>query len=390
MLRKPLAESRIRGAGRLGGVLAVLIAAAILSCTSEDDTPLGTEFLGDILGSRPGVVFEDTVLVTSGDTVISFFPLLDASNPLQIGRRDGYERAMVMRFNFPGSGDDLDKTVTSAELRILFEDDTVSDVIPVRFHVLSSSYSEGDSMPTLDTLGAVVDPGTGGVARTMQLFPTTYPLPTDLVQAWIRGDSTHNGIAIVYTDPINDKIIEFKSSETTDDPQIQVQFSDLSSTNYTATDDGTWVQVVTPTTNLVISDGAVRRIKLPIDLTQISDSSAIHKAEITLNIVDGSVFGANLGVVLYLPNSSDPGDPGFISGQLVSSAILDESEGTVVLPITNALLLVLSDDLPDNGFALRFESENTEVRQAEFYGGGNPALRPRVVLTYSTKAEFDP
>ena len=37
----------------------VLIAAAF-ACGDSDDTPLGSEFIGDILGSTPGTVFEDT------------------------------------------------------------------------------------------------------------------------------------------------------------------------------------------------------------------------------------------------------------------------------------------------------------------------------------------
>ncbi|MCK5619170.1 MAG: hypothetical protein KAJ17_07210, partial [Candidatus Krumholzibacteria bacterium] len=209
-----------------------------------------------------------------------------------------------------------------------------------------------------------------------------------LVEAWIKGDSIPNGIAIVYAGT-GDNLMGFDSRESAEDPSINVNFVDGTKTDYKVTDDGFYTRPLASTSELVISDGFVRRIYFQVDLSQVDDSAAVHDARVVFNFVPNSVFGANQNVFLYVPNSSDPDDPGFLVGRGVVTRTLDPASGVLELPLTNVLLLILSGEVPDNGFVLRWEQENIEVRQAEFYTSAHDSLKPKVYLTYSTPADFE-
>jgi hypothetical protein len=263
------------------------------------------------------------------------------------------------------------------------------------FYRLGTSYTEGDTISTLDTLVAIIPPAATSPVRTMQQFPRDYPLPPGLVQDWIRGDLPHNGIGIVFTElPSDTASIKFLSSETpssSDRPTIRAFFAGGDSTAYRISDDGTLVRPESTTTNLIVSGGFARRIYFPVDLSQVNDSAAVHYAAVTFTYVPGTTFGADQSVLLYVPNSVDPSDAGFLGGQPVKSMTLDSGSetGKLEIPVTNVLLAILADEVPDNGFVLRFSKEKDEVKQAAFYPSSNDSLRPRVVLTYSTPAEFD-
>ena len=59
--------------------------------------------------------------------------------------------------------------------------------------------------------------------------------------------------------------------------------------------------------------------------------------------------------------------------------------------MTNALALIQQGTLEDNGVVIRFDAEASSVRQVEFYTSSAPdSLRPRLFVTSSTPAEFDP
>lgn len=377
----------------LTALAALAVVVAFSACTSDNDTPLGSEFIGDILGSRPGVVFRDTIPVLSGDTVVTFYSLISNSTALQLGRADGYDRWMVLRADFSKAGADTAGIVDEAKLKIIFSSSDETRDIRAVFYRLGSQWSEGDTITTLDTLTAIVDPETGSRQRTMKLAERTYPLPVDLVQGWIKGDSTHNGIAVVFTDLIDGKVISFKSSEVSssdDRPKIQVVFRGTGTLkNYNVRHDGTFVRPVETTSNLVVSDGFVRRVYFPVDLSQVNDSAAVHSAVVRLNFVPETVVGGDQTVLLYVPNSTDPTSAKFRSGQPVSQVTMNSLSGVLEFPVTNVLLLILSGDVPDNGFVFRFNTENASVRQAEFFTSSSDSLRPRVLMTYSTPADFD-
>jgi len=366
--------------------------AGTLSCSDSSDTPLGSEFVGNGLGSRPGAVFEDSIAITSGDTVVTFHSLIEDATYLEVGREDGYERFTLLKINFAGAGSDTLRTVSRATLRFnIIDNDDYADVIRARFYELGSTYDEGDSVAALDTTQVIPDPNSGAADRNLSFGTLVYDLPTDLVEAWIRGDSDHMGIAIVFVEE-SDKVMGLNSLETATSslrPSIQANFTDGEFTNFPASDDGILVQPTAATTNLIISDGYVRRIHFRIDLSALNDSAAVHEARIVFRFVPGTVFGKNQQVILYAPKSGDPDAVLFRTGQLVTTRTLDVDSGVLELPLTNALLAVLSGALADNGFVLRFVNENTEVRQAEFYPGSDPTNRPKVFITYSTPAEFD-
>lgn len=375
----------------LAAPAAVAAALALASCSSDSDTPVGSEFVGGVLGSQPGEVFQDTIAVI-GDTVLTYFPVLASTRNLEVGLSEGYVRVALLRPDFSDTDGDENRTVTSAALRMRLQDLSTGEDIVVRFYTLGSPYSEGDSVETLDTLDVITDPETGSAERVIDFVDALQPLPPELVQGWIRGDSANNGIAVVYQGT-SDRLATFDSSErpaSTDDPPVlQVEFSDQTSSAYDVTDDATFVRPTSTTPHLIISDGYVRRVYFRLDLDELNDSSAVHRARIRFNFIPGTIAGINQAE-LYIPDSDDVGLPAFRTGRLVTNAIFGEESEQIEFVITNTLLGVISGDLKDTGFVMRFVDENTGVRFAEFYGSSAPdTLAPTVILTSSTPAEFD-
>jgi hypothetical protein len=365
--------------------------AGLLSCGDSDDTPLGSEFIGDLLGSVPGVVFQDSISIDSGDTVYTYYRPIDKQYWFEVGIQNDYERIPILKADFSVAGSDTLKTVLSATLRLTgFESEGYVAEISAMFYQMGTGYTEGDSITTVDTTTVIPDPGNNDASvRLLRTGILAYQLPPALVEGWITGNSVHNGIAIVYAGNSTNELYEMSSRQATDNrPSILVNFSDGTSTNYAVTDDCFVSRPLSATGNLVISDGFVRRVYFPIDLEEINDSAAVHEARVVFNFVPGTVFGARQVVLLYVPDSSDPSDKGFLTGRGIVSVTLDSGTGVLELPLTNVLLLVLSGEIEDNGYVLRFQPENDEVQQAEFYSGSHPTLLPKVYITYSTPAEF--
>lgn len=372
-------------------VLAVLGAAVFLAaCSSDDPTSIGRELADDILGSRPGVVFQDSIVV-SADTIVAFNTLIASSADLELGLGAGYRRAMILQPEFSSLLDQT-RTVKDAHLRILA--DSISGAFPVTFYLQPKAYAEGDSVSDVDTTLAIIDPTTGMVERTMQNFPATYDLPADLVQAWIRDDTARTAIAIVYTDTSNPRVATFKSrntATTADRPRLQVNFEDGTQRDYSISGDATFIRPSRTTNNLVTSDGYVRRIHFRVDFDELSDSSAVHSARIVFNIVPNTLMGVNTTLVLYVPGSDDPTSAGFRTGTVVSSTTIDHTSERISLLVTNVVVPILAGAAPNTGFVLRFQSEQTELRAVELYGSdAADSLRPRAFFTSSTPATFVP
>jgi hypothetical protein len=117
----------------------------------------------------------------------------------------------------------------------------------------------------------------------------------------------------------------------------------------------------------------------------------VHTARVRFHIVPGSALGDNTTVVVYVPDSTDPASKAFLTGQAVTEETFALTDETLEFPVTNAIFLTLQGTLKDNGFVVRFKFENTELRQLELNGSAAvDSLQPRVYITSSTPAEFDP
>jgi hypothetical protein len=367
--------------------LSGLAASAFVSCSSDAPTPLGSQ--DDLLGSRPGTVYQDTIGVYA-DSVYAFNSLIAADSVLQLGRADGYTRTIILQPGFANSGLDINRVVSTAVLRLVASDAPAT--YPVRFYRLRRSYAEGDSVGSLDTLAAVADPTNGSPNRTLQAFPETYPLPPALVQGWIRNDTTRTALAIMYTDDLNDRVAAFQShNSAANRPSLQVTFTDNSQRSYPISADANFIRPAAPLADRGIRDGYLRRLYFRVHLDDLAPDAAIHTAKVHFHIVPGSVIGSNLTAVVYVPKSTNRANADFLTGQLVTEPSFLDTDSTLVFPITNALFLTLQGNLDDNGFIIRFKNENSEFRQLQLYGSNAaPALRPQVYVTSSTPAVFKP
>jgi hypothetical protein len=343
----------------------------------------------DLISSKPGDISEDT-LDAFGDTVLVYGTPLASDSVLELGRVSGYERTMVMQVAFDGAAGDAAKTVQTAFLRLTASD--VDGVFPARFYSLTEPYAQGDSIPSLDTLAVIVDPTSGSPNRNMQTVPRDYALPPALVQGWIRDQIARTAIAVVYNDAATDRIATFKSFENPGaSPQLVVNFVGGTTSFYDVEDDATVFRPTTTTPNLVASDGFVRRVYFRIPLDQLEDEAAIHNARVRLHIVPGSVLGGNGNLIVFIPVSPDVTSEEFLSGQLVTAPSFQASSEFIEFGMTNAIALILVGTLENNGVTVRFDAENSELRQVEFYGSSAPdSLRPRIFITSSTPADFDP
>ncbi len=378
---------------RVRAYAALLAAFAIVACSSDPPSPLGSD--NDLASSTPGVVFDDT-LDLDGDTVLVYHTALANDTVLEFGRPSAvppvpeYQRAMVLQIDWAGASNDAAKTVLSAVLRLTADD--VDGAFPARFYQLSEPYAEGDSLPSLDTLAVIVDPTNGSADRTLQTLPREYPLPPALVQGWVRDEADRNAIAILYPDDVNDRIATFKALEAARDrPQLIVQYVGGTSSIFRINADASFVRPAANTSHLVISDGYVRRIHFKLPLDRLTDRSAVHSARVRLHIVPGSTLGTSPNLIVFIPKSSNPTSVDFTQGQLVTTVKYQASADYMEFTATNAIALMLQGTLDNNGFVVRYDAENSKLRQVEFYGSDAPdSLRPRLLITSSTPADFDP
>jgi hypothetical protein len=387
------------------GVRAVIFCAFLatgfylLSCSSDPPTTLGSD--SDVLGSEPGTVFQDTIGVID-DTTYAFNTPIAGLTFVETGIDPYYEHIMVMQPGFADLTDhpgDTLRTVQTVSLHL--GTGALKESFPVRFYKLGRKYTEGDtiSIGNLPLADAIIDPVAGTIERSLELFPPSYPLPPALVQEWIRDADAREAIAIVYTDTANRRIASIASQNNPKDkPYLDVQFTDGVTRSYEIRDDATVCRPLTTTSNLIVSDGFPRRIFFRAELDSLEDDAAVHSAKLRMHMVPGTLFRSldsdsvisTVTLLLYIPDSTDPAKPEFKTGQRITEQPADEDAEFVDFPLTNALFLVLQGTLKDNGFAIRCKDENSDVRQAEFYGNDAvvDSLRPRIYVTTSTPAVF--
>jgi hypothetical protein len=374
--------------------LIIVAVLTLVGCSSDPDSPVGTEFIEDgIIGSLPGDVVLDTLRLGPGDQSFFIASRLDVNTTLSIGNKDGYQSSILLKINFNSPGLDISRTVELARLRLRAASDSEIDSLTANFFELLSAYDEGDTVKVLD-IGPAAIPDSGLVEVDRQL-PTAlglYTLPTGLVQDWIRGIKPHNGLAVVATAGTIDRHLLMGARESSAGdrrPILEVKFTDGNSTLYKISDDGTFVESVNPTQNLVLSDAYIRRIYLPLDLTQLDPDLLIHEAKLILNYVPSSSLGSDFSVFLYSPNDANPMSTGIWTGQGITTGLVDFINGKVVLPVRNVMLLILGGQEENNGFALRFMGEGSELRQVEFYTSASDSLGPRIELISSHPPEFN-
>jgi hypothetical protein len=144
---------------------------------------------------------------------------------------------------------------------------------------------------------------------------------------------------------------------------------------------------VTP--NLLLSDGVSRRVYIPIDLTVFDPRTLVHEAKLVLHLVPDSFLGGDFSVTLYAPETADVGDPDVLTGTAVTAAVLDPGSDVVRFSIRNILSRLISEGKKENALVLRYSSEGTSIRRAEFFTSSAPdSLRPSLTFTYSTAPKF--
>ncbi len=264
--------------------LAGLALISALSCSSDPESSLGSDIDGNVLGSEPGDVFQDTIGVDADTLIYTHKPIVSQTT-LEFGRIDGYQRTMIIQIPFTTGLLYTNKTVDHAEIRLFASE--IDGSFPARFYRLKRTYTEGDTITVADTLAAIPDPGTGSPERALQLTPATYPIPVSLVNEWLSTPSSRTAIEVVYTDDVNDRVALFNSAQATSDkPQVIVHFTDGTEKRFYATDDATWVQPTSPPSgNFAIGDGYARHGYFRVQLDQLQPESAIHSARVRFHIV---------------------------------------------------------------------------------------------------------
>jgi hypothetical protein len=168
-----------------------------------------------------------------------------------------------------------------------------------------------------------------------------------------------------------------------------VIFTNNDESTYLMKADGTFVNELYSTSNLLLSDGGTRRVLIPVDLTGFDPNTLVHEAKLVLHFVPDSFVGEDRTVTLYAPESADVDDPAVLDGTPVTSTVMIESSGVVTFSIRNILALLLAREQEDNALVLQFSNEGASVRRTEFYGSGAAeGLRPYFTFTYSTAPDF--
>ncbi len=374
--------------------LLYLVAVLGIGCSSDPDSPLGSEFIGDGLNpSEPGEVFQDTVLIDSGDTSFIVSSAMLSTAQLLFGRKEQIESWMILRPDLSKVGDDALKQVESADLklRLVASADTLS--LSAVFVELAQPFEESDTLTHLELADTIPDNTGTNVDRTMRLFPAEYPLDPAVVQAWLRGERPNNGLAVVLTDTTTVKRMAFASTQNVGSalrPTLRVTFTDTTMASYPMAADGTFSIERFTTSNRLLSDGVSRRVYVPVDLRFFDRRTLLNDARLVLHMVPGSTTGGDLAVTLYAPSSADINDPGVLKGTSVTATFLpSDSLPVLTLPIRNIVSQFLADENYQTALVLRYSLEGTSIRRTEFYTGSAPdSLKPSLRFTFSTAPEF--
>ena len=378
----------------------LMLAAAVGlggSCSSDPETPLGASFVEDsLIQSQPGEVFQDTIAIGSTDTtfiVNSFYAnFVTIPNILVFGRADSFESWMLVRVDFTAAGEDTLKTVTGAQLTLPADPSIQSGSLGGLFYEMTQPFEEGDTLTSLSLATNPIPDSSGvNVDRTLSIFPRTYTLPDTLVQKWIRGETPHNGIAIVLNDATTTLKMTFASRTNENNPFLKVFFSDGTEKTYPFIANGTFSKDLSSTTDLRLSDGDTWRIWLPVDLSAIADDALLHDARLVLHIVLGSPTEGGGTVELYAPEDSVIGSSGILTGTPIWAEELDPTENVVEFPIRNIIERFLADSTLNYGFVARYLPEGSSVRRIGFHSSAAvDSLSPLMRFTFSTPPTFPP
>ncbi|MEE9270427.1 MAG: hypothetical protein V3V49_09210 [Candidatus Krumholzibacteria bacterium] len=376
-------------------VRVLLATLAVTGCSSDPDSPLGTDFAdGGLIGSDPGTVFQDTVTITFGDSNFVTSAVLSAANKITVGRLGDTETAMLLRFNFSNAtAEDKAKQVTDAFLSLSPDDMSDNDSFNVQFISMLDSLSNtlSDTLTSLNLAAtAIPDPGnSGAVDRTMSVGSTFYRLEPDSVETWIFNEG-HNGIAIVLMDATTAKELSWKSKEQgAGKPFLRVVFNDATETRYQIGNDGTFVTLLNPSSNLRISDGVRGRFFLPIDLSGFDTRSIVHDAILTLSVLPGSFTVGDQSVLIYAPTETSLAASRRLAGA-GSVVTIDGTPKTVVrFRVREVIEEFIASPSTNHGLVVRFTLENSQIRQAEFFNStAAPGLKPFLSLTLSDAPTF--
>lgn len=371
-------------------------------CSSDTDTPLGSEFVDDGLIHPDSIrVVQDTVRIETGATSFVVSDYVLRSSKMELGRKDGVETWLVLRMDFSTAGDDKLRTVRSASLVLTVTGD--ADTLGARFVELASPLEESDTLKAI-ALGVTIPDSTyTNVDRAMKIFPRAYSLPPRLVEDWIKGNAVHNGIAVVLTDPTEDKRLVFGTKENPDStvhPVLRVFFTSGDQSRYRVSADGTFAKDLFTAEGLLVSDVGPRRVFVPVDLGVFDPKTLVHEANLVLHLVPGSMIGAGTVVVgtdttlidgftLYSPASGDVTSADILEGTTIASVLLTADPGVLKISIGNVISSLLAGKEETGWFVLRYTSEGSSIRRAQFFGGDAPdSLKPTVTFTYSTAPKF--
>lgn len=364
-----------------------------IGCSSDPDTPLGTSFLDDsLIQSEPGEVKHDTITIDAGDTSFVTNAFLSKPPAMQIGRDSTIESAMVIRFDFSAPGGDTLLTVDRAELGLRIINVGDVSIITAEFYETLQPVDEADTLASLSLASSPIpDSSLVNTDRILQ-SSTTYTLPPALVQAWIRGDSVHNGIAIVLKDTaaVSDKIYGTRENSNEDlRPFLRVFFVGGDQSGFKVKADGSVMKELSQTTDLRLSDGVTRRVYLPADLAAFDEKTLLHDAKLVLHVVPNSSTTGDELVLVYAPTSSSVGSSGILSGDALSPIILPGTAKTIEFSIRKLVERFIADSATNHGFVVRYQGEGISARRVDFYGSSAPdSLRPRMRFTFSEPPAF--
>jgi hypothetical protein len=362
-------------------------------CTSDPDTPLGSEFRENgLIKSRPGEVFQDTIAVEAGDTSFVAGSVMFNSNKMEFGRKDDVESWPILRVDFSTAGDDTLLDVESATLSLTVED-TTSVTLEAVFRELAETLVDSDTLKSITLVDTIPDEKLA-VDRLMSYSPRTYLLRPKLVQDWIRKERPHNGIVIELTDATTTERLAFAGTERGSGlrPTLKVIFTNGDESTYLMTVDGSFVRDFVATSNLLLSDGVARRVYIPFGLTVFDPRTLLHEARLVLHVVPGSFVAddtAAVVVALYAPTSLEINDPDVLTGTPVTLALLKPDSDVLNLSVRNILSTLISERKTETALVLRCDAEGASIRRVEFYTSeAADSLRPSLSFTYSTAPTF--
>jgi len=392
-----------------------VLAAFLASCSSDPEAPVTGVFSEegsyDIEAGETqryvGFVEATPVAVTKG---------VGTSKLLKLGEIRGIRfEAILMAFDLT-IDEGLDgRTVTSAVLdlpvRVASPADTLSGGSPedfsveVTFHELLGAFEESDTMSSVPPYDAgPIEDSLGGTVRSLGITSTEFSLSPDIVQGWLEGTATHNGIAIVPVPGYESAgLIEINAADLESDPPVvRVTFDDASGDTFAVEKDYSIAAFTGDGLDCV--GGVARRIHFEFDLDGLPDSVMIHYSALLLHIDGERGMGATPGendplildystafpFYLYTPESADRADTLFLKGTGINLGEIDPNE-------TQELEIPLGPFTPDvvrglrgnTGVVFQSNVELSRVQRVSFFPTDADSLqRPRLEIIYSFPAKF--